>query len=352
MKSRYKPIQDVVIDFREKFQRPLAPNSLYLKVKNAGQDWGHRLKAFVIYVGETPIGLSDVVLEFWDDGDRIAPIRSAHRDKTTTSLTGDVAFVTQFASEESLHQLSSFLRPIEADLVLEKLRELSWMRGTGFRPEWYDDEKHASAFDGDEGYNLVNYEHEAPYQIFQDPGYQRALDLDRHVRKLEAISPGSGCADAFHDWVKAALESVFFKDLESVRKHPNGNAPERRDLVATNKRRTDFWKRLRDDYDVSNPVFEVKNYSELKSKDFQQVCSYLGRHYGSLGFIVTHSDTLDLSEKTLSQFRVAFHQGKVVIVLPSILLVRLLDLVGAGEAHRVSRMMEDWLEEFLHKHIY
>lgn len=355
MKSRYISIQDVVIDFGEKIEPPLAPNSLYLWVKKSGQEWGHRLKALVIHIDEDleRRAITDVVLEFWDNDERMAPIRSVHRDNTSCPLTGDVAFVTQFAREESLHHFLGLLRPIEVDLMLETLRELSWMRGTGFRPEWYDDDKHAFAFHGDEEYNLVDYEHEAIYLAFEGPTYQRARNLDRLVRELESISPVPKDADAFHNWVKVALEGVFFEDLDCVRKNANGNAPERRDLVATNRKCTDFWKRLRDDYGVSNPLFEVKNYPEPTSSDFQQVCSYLGfSHYGSLAFIVTHSESLNLSERTLSQFRMAFHKGKVVIALPSALLVRLLDVIRMEHPRRVSRIMEDWLEEFLLKHIY
>ena len=54
------------------------------------------------------------------------------------------------------------------------------------------------------------------------------------------------------------------------------------------------WQRIREDYGTRQVVFEVKNFSGLGPQEFRQMLSYLTGDYGSLGFIVTRDQSIDV----------------------------------------------------------
>jgi hypothetical protein len=104
------------------------------------------------------------------------------------------------------------------------------------------------------------------------------------------------------------------------------------------------------------PIFEVKNYSPPAASDFQQVSAYLGHeHYGKVGFIVTRSDSLTLQDLKLPQFREMYRKnsiGNLIIPVPSVLLSELLLAIRVGNSGHENRKMEEWMEEFLLRHLY
>lgn len=256
---------------------------------------------------------------------------------------------------EDLSHLVSFVGHINALHVLEKLNEFAWMQSVDIRPVWYTEDLHGQAFDFENEYSLVEYDHGEGSRIFHTLTFQRGLAADRLLQELENIPASRKGADCFHNWVVRALATIFFEDLERVRKNPNPNAAEQRDIVATNTQRNRFWQRLYVEYKVSMPVFEAKNYTPPDAEDFRQVYSYLGhQHHGILGFIVTRAEDLTLPSSTLRQFREMYRKdglGKLIIVIPSALLVELLDDIQYGRANKADGKMAAWLEEFLLNHL-
>ena len=98
-------------------------------------------------------------------------------------------------------------------------------------------------------------------------------------------------------------------------------------------------------------VFEVKNYAKPEAQDFRQVRSYLNQaHYGDIGLLVTHASTLEISDANWSQIRDIYfgeRERKLVLVLPSALLVELLETIDGRRQEQIDEAMQTWLERCL-----
>ncbi len=360
-KHSYWTIESVVLSFEDSFF-PVRPNTLILRVEHAVKDWSEPFRVRPIFSGAD--GKQRYVLSiFWIDvwscaaksrEEALAEITSAAPTGTPVVLD-EIAFTTQFSHFQAVVSVNS-LRPLNALSVLEKLNEFTWMQCSGFRPAWYSDALHGAAFDTEDALAPAEDVQEHVELLFTGPAFQRRAAAEALLRDLEAIPEATAGAARFHKWVTDAIALIFADDLERVRMNPNGDAVERRDTVARNAYRSPFWRRLRADYKVSMPVFEAKNYSEPKVDDFRQVQSYLAdSHHGDLGFLVTRKSDLALDDTTLKQFRHFYNKvqpRKLIILLPSALLVGFLLDIVLGKRPRADDAMADWLEEFLLKHSY
>ncbi len=357
-KPYYMKIERVALSFSETFDMATAVrNTLYLNIRSRVVDWDTPVLAMPVYLDGTghPWILPDVRLMMWESPEKMGPVVSACAEKTQVTLATDFAFVTQITHEDSFRKLLSY-GLINAQHVFEKLNEFTWMQSVEFRPAWYIEDRHGEAFHPDNGFTIVDYDHLEVAQVFHSPAFRRGLEADLLRQQLETIPVGPKGAEGFHDWVVDTLAAIFFEDLERIKPKPNADAPERRDIVATNMQRSRFWKRLYAEYKVSMPVFEAKNYPQPHANDFRQVYGYLGhQHYGTLGFLVTRSDDQKLHDSSLKQFREMYRKdgiGKLIIVLPSALLQELLNDIVLGETRRIDAKMAAWLEEFLLRHLY
>lgn len=110
---------------------------------------------------------------------------------------------------------------------------------------------------------------------------------------LGNIHDGSANSSEFEQWCLSVLKLIFSSHLDNFTLHPNGNATQRRDVIATNIEASTVWKRIRSDYNVRHVIFEVKNYKEVGADEYRQMASYLCNSYGNLGFIITKSDTYE-----------------------------------------------------------
>ncbi|MCT9681150.1 hypothetical protein, partial [Escherichia coli] len=59
--------------------------------------------------------------------------------------------------------------------------------------------------------------------------------------------------------------------LTDIKSHPNGNAVQRRDIIGTNGGKSDFWKRVLEDYKTRQVVFDAKNFEELGPSEYRQL---------------------------------------------------------------------------------
>lgn len=260
VQHQYLDIRSVVLSFGEEAIERQS-NTLLLRVMSTVDDWGKALRVWPIYIGahgEKIVILPCVWFEVWNGITKsrdqvLAELSDASTTRTALNLDG-IAFVTQLEVVEGAIPLNG-IGPVNALHVLENLNELGWMLCTGFRPTWYSDELHAEVFDAAATCSPADDAMEAISQLFVGPAFQRRLGADQLLQRLGKIPEGTGGATAFHDWVVDALTHIFKDDLERVRKHPNGNAVERRDIVATNVHRNRFWRRLYVEYKVSMPVF-------------------------------------------------------------------------------------------------
>lgn len=114
-----------------------------------------------------------------------------------------------------------------------------------------------------------------------------------------------------------SLKIIFAGSLCNIEVHPNKNALQQRDVVATNLAESPFWKRVNSDYGTRQVIFEVKNYKDLGFTEYRQLHSYLCKDYGALAFFVTRAANNNLEKgKELNWAReLKSEHQKVVIKL-------------------------------------
>lgn len=132
-----------------------------------------------------------------------------------------------------------------------------------------------------------------------------------------------------------ALRIVFASHLTDIKKHPNGSAVQRRDIIGTNGGKSDFWKRVLEDYKVRQVVFDAKNYSDLGASEYRQLQSYLTGVYGKLGFIINRDDDEVLKAGKDLDWTREMHQSHQVLIikLPAKFISKLLQKLRNPEKH-------------------
>ncbi len=161
--------------------------------------------------------------------------------------------------------------------------------------------------------------------IHSQSAEQRATRLGQIISELGTINTGLDHASEFEDWCKRVVEIAFAKELTNIQLHPNKSAVQRRDIVATNQGTRGFWKRIRDDYETRQVIFEVKNFEEIGIEEYRQMNGYLTREYGKLGFIICRDKQPGLVKgRELEAFKEFYLQGKVIIKITSSTLTSIL----------------------------
>lgn len=152
---------------------------------------------------------------------------------------------------------------------------------------------------------------------------------------LGLINDGRENSSDFEHWCIDALKLIFSTHLDNFAIHPNGNATQRRDIVATNIEGSNVWKRIKMDYDVRQIIFEVKNYKNLSIDEFRQMATYLTKPYGNLGFIITKADQIEPKKGSdLDWCKEMYNsQGKLIIKLSAKYLVKLLSKLRTPEKY-------------------
>lgn len=265
------------------------------------------------------------------------------------------ALFTWFTQEQDYLQFAGHGSWL-CEQVLRSVNDLTYARATGYKPVWYEEERHGTLFEdptssGGTGDDELDY----IMEMFCSPGFKRGSDGQRLVERLVLIKAGQRHAAVFQQWVAEALEVLFPKGLERVRLNPNGKSAIRRDIVAKNTAQGVFFDRLLHDYQARTVVFEAKNYTQPKPADFRQVRAYLGAaHHGKIGFLVSHAPTADVSEATWGQVRAIYNEEgsrKLVIVLPSAFMVEMLGNLWSNHPDYAQAAMERWLDDALDKHL-
>ncbi|WP_036307420.1 P-loop ATPase, Sll1717 family, partial [Methyloglobulus morosus] len=143
---------------------------------------------------------------------------------------------------------------------------------------------------------------------------QRSAKLGQLISELGNLSLGQDDASGFEGWCKRVIEIAFAKELTNIELHPNKNAAQRRDIVATNQGINGFWKRIREDYSTRQVIFEVKNFEIIGVEEYRQMNGYLSKEYGKLGFIICRDKQPGLTKgRELEAFREFYLQDKLII---------------------------------------
>lgn len=161
--------------------------------------------------------------------------------------------------------------------------------------------------------------------IHSQSAEQRTTKLGQIISELSTILTGADDAANFEDWCKRVIEITFAKELTNIQLHSNGIAVQRRDIVATNQGTRGFWKRIREDYETRQVIFEVKNFKEIGIEEYRQMSGYLTREYGKLGFILCRDKQPGLVKgRELEAFKEFYFQGKTIVKITASTLISIL----------------------------
>ncbi|NNM84437.1 MAG: ATP-binding protein [Phycisphaerales bacterium] len=130
-------------------------------------------------------------------------------------------------------------------------------------------------------------------EVNSDAPKVRAANLGRHMSELNQIPEGKECAQRFEEWCLKAIRIVFSAGLRNIALHPNAAAVQQRDIVASNSGDSPPWRRVLNDYDSRQVLFEVKNYQNPTQGDFRQIATYMTAPYGRIAFLVTRDADLN-----------------------------------------------------------
>ena len=123
----------------------------------------------------------------------------------------------------------------------------------------------------------------------------RKTKISRHMGELSDIPLGQPGWSRFEEWCLKTIRILFVGQLSNIELNPNGQAPQRRDIVGTVTDSTGVWGRICEDYGTRQVLFEIKNQKGLGPDEYRQMLSYLNREYGDCGFIITRDDSQDLT---------------------------------------------------------
>lgn len=165
---------------------------------------------------------------------------------------------------------------------------------------------------------------------------QRHQRLDLLIGEFAAIAAGDADAGKFEAWCQSVIRIIYSGALTNVELHPNGAAVQRRDVVARNTGNRPAWRRILQDYEVRQVIFEIKNYeADLGPNEFRQMASSLKNSHGRLGFIINRSKSLNLEGKgkELDWVREIWEDNKLIIKLNADHLLKMLTKVRAPQKH-------------------
>ena len=195
------------------------------------------------------------------------------------------------------------------------------------------------------------------YEIYvnsETPEIRKAR-LSKHIAALSSIGVGSEGAQQFEEWCLWAARVLFAGQLTNIELHPNRDAVQRRDIVGTIVAEKGIWRRVYDDYDTRQVMFEVKNQAEVGADAYRQMLSYLVDDYGRCGFIITRSESPELRKDApeLSWTKEMYDKhGRLIVKLTAKLLVSLLSKLRSPRKHdeanvRIGKLLDDYVRMYV-----
>jgi hypothetical protein len=189
-------------------------------------------------------------------------------------------------------------------------------------------------------------------EVTSDQPEIRKASLGRQMSALDRIPVGEEGAGAFEEWCLKVVKILWPGHLRNIELHPNRTAVQRRDIVASNLAERGVFKRLQEDYNARQLIFEVKNYPDLTADDFRQMKSYLTGDFGQMGFVITRTSAIDPSHNELVWIRELYNSRPgpfFVVKLSAQWLVRQLGKVRAASKHDEPELQLNKLIDTYHR---
>jgi len=174
---------------------------------------------------------------------------------------------------------------------------------------------------------------------------QRTKRIGQIVANLPQMKTGNEDAAKFEQWVLNAVKMLFSGKIKNPELHANKDSVQRRDVIGTIATKEGFWGSIRDDFDVREIIFEVKNFEKMKIDNYRQALSYSGDMYGRFVIIVNRSDIENLDTTEIGWVKELWNQHKVLVfVLPASMLARCISKLR-------TRARFDYVEDKLEKRL-
>jgi hypothetical protein len=187
-------------------------------------------------------------------------------------------------------------------------------------------------------------------EVISLTGEIRKKRIDGIVASLSLISKGKEDSKKFEEWCFNAIKIIFAGMFRNIELKPNRSATQRRDIVATNLSESALGKRIIEDYQTRQVVFEIKNYTDIAGDEARQMASYLVGDYGKIGFIITRDDTHEPRKgKELDWIKEMYFSSdrKLIIKLTAKLLCDLLYKLKSPERYDVAdRKLNSLLDSY------
>lgn len=172
-------------------------------------------------------------------------------------------------------------------------------------------------------------------KIISEGSELRNAKIGQIATNLHQMPIGKEGESDFEEWCLDALRIVFAAHLTDIRRHPNGAAVQRRDIIGTNRASSEFWSRVLNDYKSRQIVFDAKNYAGLGPNEYRQLLSYLHGTYGKIGFIIDRSDSENLQTGKELQWAKEMYDshGALIIKMPAKFIIKLLQKLRSPDKH-------------------
>ncbi|MEZ5542171.1 MAG: hypothetical protein R3F42_09010 [Pseudomonadota bacterium] len=208
-----------------------------------------------------------------------------------------------------------------------------------------------NSLDPDEAEDIYD---EYDIEIASETPEQRIKSIGQLISNLALIPEGKDGFRDFEEWCHKAVKIIFAGVLRNIELHPNKEATQRRDVVATNLSESPAWRRIQEDYGARQVIFEVKNYQGLSGDEYRQMLSYLTGDYGRIGFIITRDNDVNLRKgKELDWMLEMYNRHGVLIVkLSGKHLCSVLSKLRSPQKHDApDRMLNHLLDTYTRNYI-
>ena len=181
----------------------------------------------------------------------------------------------------------------------------------------------------------------------------RTKRIGQIISKLPQMSQGHKDSHTFEKWSLQAIQILFPGKLSNAELKANSDAVQRRDIITTNCATEGFWRRIREDYNSRQVVFEIKNFSDLKIENFRQALSYSGKHYGKFIIIINRSPNEGLSTIERGWVQEFWHNHNILIFnLPAPLLSRCISKLRTKQRFDYAeKQLEKRLDTYLRSYL-
>ena len=168
-----------------------------------------------------------------------------------------------------------------------------------------------------------------------------------YIERLREIEEGPDNAELYHRLVSNAIGRIFRGSLRNMTiKQDLDSGIKIIDTLFTNCAENGFFKTLQSKVDCIYPIVEVKNFSDPKNPDLDQVNGRLNANTGKFGILVCRSVS---DEERVYRRTQTFLPDHLILFLTDNDIIELLEYRREGNLNEINDFMDDKLKKLLFK---